>query len=98
MSKVPLGVNLKCCWACRTPGLNLSLLTKSDAEQCFKENPTPREVFFSRIPMEMKEILWANKSPTVWTLENGTELAWTCPYCAKNEIPEGVPVVKRITE
>jgi len=48
--------------------------------------------------MDMKETLWANKTPKEWTLEDGLELAWTCPYCAKVETPEGVPVVKRITE
>ena len=98
MSKIPIGVNTKCCWACRTAGSSLNLLPMSYAEHRFKENPTNQEVFFSCIPMDMKEILWANKTPKGWTLENGEELAWTCPYCAKVEIPEGVPVVKRINE
>jgi len=77
-SKVPLGTNKKCCWVCRAKGLSLSLCSKGDGEHKFKEIP-PNDCYQ---PMSMKEELWANKSPTVWTLENGEELAWLCFDCA----------------
>jgi len=76
--KIPLGINKKCCWVCRASGPSLSLCTKSDGTHTFKETP-PNDHYQ---PLNQKETLWANKSPKVWTLENGEELAWLCFDCA----------------
>ena len=77
--KVPIGEDKKCCWVCRASGLSLSLLSQSDANHRFRINPTQTDYYK---PLDMKETLWKNKSPKIWTLETGEELAWTCFDCA----------------